>query len=115
MNSREHSLLGTVLGFDIVVEVSSNHLAGVVMHTKGLFVSKPSWLLFHTDLTKNVQDEQCPGSGLAGKIVQHALDQAIDDGYRIVAVCPYVKRWIEKQDDPRYQQAQDTARPEHFS
>ena len=65
--------------------------------------------------TSTVVDEDYRGSGLAGKIVQHALDQAIDDGYRIVAVCPYMKRWIEKQDDPRYQQAQDTARPEHFS
>lgn len=61
-----------------------------------------------------VVEEEYRGQGLAGKIVQHTLDTALEEGYRIVAICPYVKKWIEKQEDPRYEQARDTARPEHF-
>lgn len=64
---------------------------------------------------ETVVDEAYRGHGLAGKLVQHALDKALDEGYRIVAVCPYVKSWIEKSDDPRYAEASDTARPEHLS
>lgn len=63
---------------------------------------------------ETVVEEDYRGAGLAGKLVQHALDSALADGYRIVAVCPYVKSWIEKNDDPRYADAIDTARPEHF-
>ncbi len=47
-------------------------------------------------------------------LVQYAFDTALDEGYRIVAICPYVKSWIEKSDDPRYADASDTARAEHF-
>lgn len=61
-----------------------------------------------------VVEEEYRGQGLAGKIIQHTLDKALDEDYRIVAICPVVKGWLEKQDDPRYEQAQDTARPEHF-
>lgn len=61
-----------------------------------------------------VTDEAYRGQGLAGKIVKYTLDKALDDGYRLVVICPYVKSWIEKQEDPRYRQAQDPARPEHF-
>jgi hypothetical protein len=61
-----------------------------------------------------VVEEEYRGQGLASKIIQHTVDRALDDGYRIVAICPVVKGWLEKQDDPRYKEAQDTARPEHF-
>ena len=59
-------------------------------------------------------DEDYRGQGLAGKVVQYTLDKALDEGYRIVAVCPYVKSWLEKHGDSRYEQALDTPRPEHF-
>lgn len=61
-----------------------------------------------------VVEEDYRGQGLAGKIIKYTVDKAIDDGYRIVAICPVVKDWIEKQEDPRYEQARDAARPEHF-
>lgn len=63
---------------------------------------------------ETVVDEDYRGHGLAGKLVQYALDTALDEGYRLVAICPYVKSWIEKSDDPRYADASDTARPEHY-
>lgn len=65
-------------------------------------------------LISTVTEEDYRGQGLAGKIVKHTLDAALDEGYRFVAICPYVKSWLEKQDDPRYTEAQDKARPEHF-
>lgn len=61
-----------------------------------------------------VTEEAYRGQGLAGKVVKYTIDNALDEGYRIVAICPYVKSWLDKQDDPRYQQARDTPRPEHF-
>ena len=64
---------------------------------------------------ETVIEDDYRGAGLAGKLVQYALDTALDEGYRIVAICPYVKSWIEKNDDKRYADASDTARPEHFN
>lgn len=64
---------------------------------------------------ETVVEEDYRGAGLAGKLVQYALDAALDEGYRIVAICPYVKRWIEKNEDTRYADASDTARSEHFN
>ena len=61
-----------------------------------------------------VVDENYRGAGLAGKLVKYALEDALEQGFRIVAICPYVKSWIEKQDDPRYARASDTPKPEHF-
>lgn len=65
-------------------------------------------------LISTVTEEDYRGQGLAGKVVKYTLDKALDEGYRIVAICPYVKSWLEKQDDPKYEEARDTARPEHF-
>lgn len=63
---------------------------------------------------ETVVEEDYRGAGLAGKLVQHSLDKAIDEGFRIVAICPYVKRWVSESDDPKYEAASDTPRPEHF-
>ncbi|GAA4113401.1 GNAT family N-acetyltransferase [Enteractinococcus coprophilus] len=60
-------------------------------------------------------EEAYRGQGLAGKVVQYTLEKALDEGFRIVAICPYVKSWIAKQDDLRYEEARDTPRPEHFA
>ena len=46
-----------------------------------------------------VKDEYA-GQGLASILVREALDQTIADGKRIIAVCPYVKGWVEKH--PEY-------------
>ncbi len=64
---------------------------------------------------ETVVEEDYRGAGLAGQLVKYSLDNALDAGYRIVAICPYVKKWIENADDQRYRDATDTARPEHFS
>ena len=52
-------------------------------------------VFFHT-----VIDEAFSGQGLAGKVVSAALDQTREDGKRVVALCPFVKGYIEKH--PEY-------------
>src|SRR5699024_1818073 len=64
---------------------------------------------------ETVVEEDYRGAGLAGRLVKYSLDAALDAGYRIVAICPYVKKWIENADAQRYRDATDTARPEQFS
>ncbi|MFB9073939.1 GNAT family N-acetyltransferase [Citricoccus parietis] len=56
--------------------------------------------------------EEYGGHGLASTLVRGALDASIAEGYRIVAVCPYVKGWIEKH--PEYQEHVDATTPEHL-
>lgn len=42
-----------------------------------------------------VRDEY-EGQGLAGKLVQHALDDARSAGIKIGATCPYVRSYLER-------------------
>lgn len=77
-------------------EFKEHHAAG---QKQGIFP--------HTEVS-----EDFGGLGLASKLVRHALDRAIADGYQIVAVCPYIKKWIEKH--PEYQEHAVKPRPEHF-
>jgi uncharacterized protein len=60
-----------------------------------------------------VVGEEFAGHGLASTLVRQALDASIADGFRIVAVCPYVKGWIAKH--PEYQGHVDATTPEHLS
>lgn len=50
----------------------------------------------HTEI-----DEAYEGQGLAGQLVTYALDDVRARGKKVVAQCPYVKRFIEKR--PEYQ------------
>lgn len=45
-------------------------------------------------------DPSFKGRGLASKLVHYALDDIRDAGDRkVLAVCPYVKRWIRRHED----------------
>jgi predicted GNAT family acetyltransferase len=48
----------------------------------------------HTEI-----DDAYAGHGLAGTLVRHALDATRAEGLRIVAVCPYVAGFVEKNSD----------------
>ena len=50
-----------------------------------------SRVFFHT-----VVDPAFKGQGLGGILVSHALEATRDEGLRIVAVCPFVKGYVEK-------------------
>ena len=45
------------------------------------------------------------GQQIAERLVRHALDDTIRSGHRFKAVCPYVKRFVEKH--PEYQNSQE--------
>lgn len=51
-------------------------------------------IFIHTEV-----DDGFSGRGLAGELVRAALDATRADGLRIVAVCPYVARFLQKNHD----------------
>ena len=62
--------------------------------------TSPQRIFYHT-----VINEEYGGQGLAGKLAAVALDETVDAGFRIVPVCPFIKKYITK--NPEY--AGDTA------
>ncbi|MEU7858894.1 GNAT family N-acetyltransferase [Nonomuraea sp. NPDC049141] len=52
----------------------------------------PTKIVFtHTEVRPEYE-----GQGLAGKLVGHALDASRDTGLRVVPLCPYVAKYIER-------------------
>lgn len=43
--------------------------------------------------------EDFGGRGIAGEVVQHALEATRSEGKRIVPVCPYVAKFVTKSDE----------------
>lgn len=64
-------------------------------------------VLYHT-----VVSEAYGGRGLASILVQNVVDDIIAQGYKIVPVCPYVAKWIEKNSQYDEHVVQPT--PEHL-
>lgn len=52
------------------------------------------------DLRRTFVSEELRGEGLAGQVVQHVLDWARNHDKKIVATCPYVRRFLERH--PEY-------------
>lgn len=50
--------------------------------------------LIHTEV-----DGSHAGRGLAGRLVQSALDDVRASGQQVRPVCPYVARWIDRHPD----------------
>ena len=48
-------------------------------------------IFFHTTV-----DEEYAGQGLAGVLAKFALESTIEQGAKIVAVCPYIKAYTTK-------------------
>lgn len=48
----------------------------------------------HTEIA-----EEHAGQGLAGEVVGTALRRTVDEGLRIVAVCPYVKKYVNTHEE----------------
>lgn len=51
-------------------------------------------IFYHTEI-----DEKFGGRGLAGELVSAALTDARAEGKRIVAVCPYVAKYVKQHHD----------------
>ncbi|MBF8192336.1 N-acetyltransferase [Nonomuraea sp. K274] len=47
------------------------------------------------------------GKGLAGRLVRHALQASADTGLRVVPLCPYVAKYIDRH--PEFKELLDTA------
>ncbi|MCA2225802.1 GNAT family N-acetyltransferase [Nonomuraea aurantiaca] len=66
----------------------------------------PTKIVFtHTEVLPELE-----GQGLAGKLVGHALDASRDTGLRVVPLCPYVGKYIERH--PQYKDLVDASAAE---
>lgn len=63
-------------------------------------------VLYHTEVSENYA-----GQGIGSRLVRFAVEDAVAHGYRIVPVCPYVARWIEKH--PAFASHTDTPSAAH--
>ncbi|WP_330473300.1 GNAT family N-acetyltransferase [Terrabacter sp. C0L_2] len=52
-------------------------------------------VLFHTEVRPEYE-----GRGLAARLATHALDAAIGAGRDVVALCPYVKAYVQRHPEP---------------
>ena len=64
-------------------------------------------IFYHT-----VVFDEFGGRGLAGTLTRTALGTSVEEGHRIVAVCPYVKKWLTTHHD--FDDAADPANAEHL-
>jgi predicted GNAT family acetyltransferase len=53
--------------------------------------SSPQRIFYHT-----VINEEYGGQGLAGRLAAEALDETVQSGFRIVPVCPFIKKYLAK-------------------
>lgn len=51
-------------------------------------------VFFHTEV-----DEAFAGQGLAAQLVHYALDDVRESGKRIVPLCPYVAKYLQRHDE----------------
>ena len=73
------------------------------------FVDRGERRIFpHTEI-----GEEFGGQGLAGTVVEEALRATREEGLTIVAVCPYVKKWLGKH--PEYDDVTANPTPEDLA
>lgn len=48
------------------------------------------------DLRHTFVPEEDRGRGIAGRLVEHALEYATQERLRVIPTCPFVRAWIEK-------------------
>jgi len=77
--------------FDILVD---GRQAGFSMYTSAAENPDDQRIFYHT-----VIDDAFGGRGLAGMLTRGALATTVEQGHRIVPVCPYVARWLRGHDD----------------
>ena len=87
--------------------LSGDAIAGKMYWVDASEAEQPERIFFHTEV-----DDAFEGQGVASQLVRFALDDAIERGFRIVPVCPYVKAWLKRHDD--YAQHAVAVRPRHL-
>ena len=63
-------------------------------------------VLVHTEVP-----EALGGHGIAGQLVQAAVDEAVASGMTIVPLCPYARSWLERHPDQAARVSIDWAKP----
>lgn len=56
--------------------------------------SAEQWIFFHTEV-----DESFGGRGLGGILVGQAMADVAERGVTVVPLCPFVKGWLEKNEE----------------
>ena len=87
--------------------LSGDAIAGKMYWVDASEAEQPERIFFHTEV-----DDAFEGQGVASQLVRFALDDAIERGFRIAPVCPYVKAWLKRHDD--YAQHAVAVRPRHL-
>ena len=84
------------------LEVAADgELAELIYHKNGNRL-----VLIHTEVPDAIG-----GHGIAGRLVQAAIDKAAAGGMTIVPLCPYARRWLERHPDEASKVPIDWARP----
>jgi predicted GNAT family acetyltransferase len=90
--------------FDVLVE--GTH-AGFSMYKDLEAAPTGQRIFYHT-----VVFDEFEGRGLASILTRTALSASVQAGHRIVAVCPYVKKWLTTHHD--FDDVADAPRREHL-
>ncbi|MEU4362619.1 GNAT family N-acetyltransferase [Promicromonospora sp. NPDC023987] len=90
--------------FDVLVEETH---AGFSMYKDVEAAPAGQRIFYHT-----VVFDEFEGRGLASILTRTALSTSVQAGHRIVAVCPYVKKWLTTHHD--FDEATDAASAEHL-
>ncbi len=92
--------MSTETSHDVVVtdDTDNHRFVATVDGTQAGFVvyylTQGRYLLVHTEV-----DEQFQGEGVGSKLVRGMLDEIRERGSSVVALCPYVQKWIGKHDE----------------
>lgn len=45
--------------------------------------------------------EELRGTGVAGRLMQHVVDFAKEEGLEVIPVCSYAQAWLSRQNQPK--------------
>ncbi len=87
--------------------MTSGTVIGKAVYTEYDGGASPERIFYHT-----VINEEYGGQGLAGKLAKVALTETVESGRAIVAVCPYIKKYVRKH--PEFAEAAVAITPAHL-
>lgn len=70
------------------------HLRGERLGLTHYRVTPEAWVFDHTEI-----DDAHEGEGLGSRLARGALDDVRAQGHRVVAECPFIRRWIAEHPD----------------
>lgn len=85
---------GSELRFVLVDQAHDAAVIGEVTYVDLMRDEATHRILYHTEVSP-----EYGGQGLAATLVEHAVTASIADGFKLVAVCPYVTKWLQDRPD----------------